>query len=289
VQRAIGQGGGSDLNKMPLAEMKRLYQRLRGSHHLKKICDRIGRYLRLAAGLQRAKSSHGADEIVGITTSSDLERALPVEIVKLFDEDLGDETIHRWLEGQIFCHELEGIDPQGKGPIVVVVDESGSMYGDLIFNAKAIAAALYHIARSQNRWVCLVGFGDDDESTYLVIEPNKPKPKELLDWLEHFFSGGTNPHVPLVELPGKWKSLGCPAGKTDVVCITDGYLDVDETIEADVNQWKAEENVRWTTLVLSERGEITSNGDSMNAVSDVVHRITNLEVDNQAVQEVLSV
>jgi uncharacterized protein with von Willebrand factor type A (vWA) domain len=296
AQRTLGGMGSGDTSRLGIKEVERIYKKIKNSKQLSEICRLAGRYQNLAASQQRTKTPDGCEDVVGVTRTGDISQVLPQEIAFLGEDDLLElECLRRISESQAFAREHIGYEEEGKGPIVVVCDESGSMYGDPIANAKALALALYWIAKSTKRYVCLVGFSGGREGTYLAIPPDANKPDDLLDWLDHFYGGGTTCDVPLKELPARWDSLGCPAGKTDIILITDAYIKVPTEVEAEFNTWKAAKEVKMTTLVLSQKdhgyGYRGENGyrDSLNAVSNKVHHITNLSVESDAVADVLKV
>jgi len=57
-----------------------------------------------------------------------------------------------FAEHQALCREHHAVEPAGKGPVIAVVDESGSMQGAKAETAKALALALAWVARRQRRW-----------------------------------------------------------------------------------------------------------------------------------------
>ena len=300
VKRAIGHDDGDDGN-MTLDEVKELYRRVRGSSRLQEICKRIGRYKRFAAGLQRSKTDTDKTVRVGIETSGSLERALPHELAFLGSDDqfLSDIALRRFLEEQLVSFKLGGNPKVGLGPLVLAVDESGSMggyddenngHGPHIWSAKAIAAAFYDIAKRQKRWLCLASFSGKNSGQFLVIDPaSDPKPAEFFDWLGHFYAGGTDPDVVFSRLPKEWESLGCNSqqGKTDICLITDAYIEIGDQMTEDFLTWKAENDVSLTSLILSDEGDEPQ--DTLDAVSDRVHHLTNLGIENKGIEEVLSV
>src|SRR6476619_3956255 len=73
-------------------------------------------------------------------------------------------------------------EPVGKGPIIVSVDESGSMEGEKAHTAKALALALAWIARRQRRWCGLVAYSGDSGERLLALPPDRWNETALMDW-----------------------------------------------------------------------------------------------------------
>lgn len=276
----VGQGNPGALNSKQLADA---FKRVRGSYRLKAICERAGRFRRFAQAQQRKKVLHGRDDMVGVVLDGDIGRLLPSELVQLDDPDLELDVMRKIIERQAMCRDYRGIESKAKGPIVVVVDESGSMDGSNIHDAKAISLALAHVAQTQNRWCCLVGFSHGPDGNYCVLPPGKPQPETLMNWLEHFYNGGTSLDVPLVEVPAKWSEIGAPHGKTDIILITDGIVPLKESVRTSFQAFKAAEQVKLITLILGQ------DAGQLPEVSDRVHVVNTLGLGEEAVAEVLGV
>jgi uncharacterized protein with von Willebrand factor type A (vWA) domain len=283
ARSAMGMGtGGQGAAATDITKVRNLFKRIRGNHQLAQIMKLAGKYRRLAQSLQIHKHVHGVDEVVGIEYGDDLSLVVPSELALLADDDTELDFLRRFAEGELQIEELTATESEQKGPIVVVVDESGSMNGDRVANAKAMALAMAWIARHQKRFIALVGFSGSEQGNYLVIPPGTSDEAALLAWLEHFFGCGTDMDVPLEELPKKWASLGCPRGKTDLIMITDAICRVPPNIEKSFMEWKAAEHVKLDTIVIE-----ASAGD-LARVSDKVHPVKHLGLDSECVAECLS-
>src|SRR5438874_7781455 len=123
-----------------------LYRRVRNNPTLRRICELAGRYRRVAQSKQWRKATHGLDDVVGVVLDGDLGRVLPHELAKLAIPEFEDDTLRRLVERQLQCREYHSTEPVAKGPIIVSVDESGSMQGDKAHTAKALALAMAWIA-----------------------------------------------------------------------------------------------------------------------------------------------
>ena len=122
-------------------------------------------------------------------------------MTKLVVEELELDTLRRLVERQALCRVHRAVEPVGKGPILVTVDESGSMEGRKVDTAKALALALAWIARQQRRWCGLVAYSGDSGERLLALPPGRWDENALADWLEQFIGCGSSLDVPVRELP----------------------------------------------------------------------------------------
>jgi uncharacterized protein with von Willebrand factor type A (vWA) domain len=232
--------------------------------------------------MQRAKVQHGYDDMIGTKLDGVIGKLLPSELAALGDSDLEYDAMRRIVESAAQCRDFEGIEGQAKGPIVVIVDESGSMSGEPVATAKAFALAMYWIARHQNRWCCLMGYSGSAKPNYVVLKPGENKQKELMAWLEHFYSGGTDLDIPVDVLPKLWPDLGCPEGKTDIIQITDAACRVPKDIRERFNDWKHETQAKYFCIVLN------SDAAEIELVADRIWLQRDIDVESEAVSEVMS-
>src|SRR3954463_11522285 len=99
------------------------------------------------------------------------------------------------------CREYHAREPVARGPIILSVDESGSMQGDKVHTAKALALALAWIARMQKRWCGLVAYSGDSGQRLLALPPGRWEEAKVMDWLEQFIGLGSSLDVPVREMP----------------------------------------------------------------------------------------
>ena len=122
---ALGLGPGQPGSNDPRA-IAALFQRVRNDPALRKISELAGRFRRVAQSKQRQKVSHGLDDVVGVEPGGDVGRLLPSELVKLAVPELELDTLRRIVDHQALCREHHAVEPVGKGPILIVADESGA-------------------------------------------------------------------------------------------------------------------------------------------------------------------
>lgn len=278
---ALGLGAGAPGSNDPKA-IAALFQRVRSDPSLRKICELAGRFRRVAQSKQRRKTSHGLDDVVGVEAGGEIGRLLPVELAKLMIPELELDTLRRIAERQAMCREHHAVEPVGKGPIIISVDESGSMEGEKVHTAKALALALAWIARQQRRWCGLIAYSGESGERLLTLPPGRWNETALCDWLAEFIGAGSNVDVPVNEMPDYYRRLGAPAGVTDVVFVTDAQCRIDAESKKRFLDWKKSSQARLVTLVLDNPpGDLT-------AISDEVHQVPSLTPDAEAVGHVLS-
>ena len=98
------------------------------------------------------------------------------------------------------CRLYRGYEPVAKGPVIVVIDESGSMEGQKVHTAKALALALAWVARHQKRWIALVAYSGDSGERLLPLPPGRWNEPALMDWLAAFIGHGSSLDVPASKL-----------------------------------------------------------------------------------------
>lgn len=278
---SVGLGPGAPGSNDPKA-IAAVYRRIRSDPTLQRISALAGRYRRVAQSRQRRKTIHGMDDVVGVVSDNDLGRLLPHELAKLAIPELEEDTLRRLVERQTMCRQYRSSEPVAKGPILVTVDESGSMEGDKVHTAKALALALAWIASHQRRWCGLVAYSGDSGERLLALPPGRWNENSLMDWLGEFLGNGSHLDVPVRELPDYYQHLGAPKGQTDVIVITDALCHIPSEIQTRFHCWKEQVQARVISLVLNH-----SPGD-LEAISNEVHLVQSLDVSEEAIGRVLS-
>ena len=275
----MGPGEPGSLDPKAVAEVCR---RVRTDLTLRRICERAGRFRRVAQSRQRQKAHHGVDEVVGVTTGDDVGRLLATELARLACPEFELDALRRLSERAAFCRELRTVEPVGRGPVIVVVDESGSMQGDKVETAKGLALAVAWVARKQRRWVGLVAYSGDTGERLLTLPPGKWDETALAEWVTAFLGKGSSLDVPVNELPDYYRRLAAPPGKTDVLIVTDAKCHIPADARDRFHAWKAAVNAKVLSLVVgAEPGDLA-------AISDETHTVSVLSADADPVGRVLS-
>ena len=278
---ALGLGPGEPGSTDPRA-VAEVYKRVRNDPGLRRIGELAGRFRRVAQSKQRQKVSHGLDDVVGVEPGGDIGRLLPSELVRLAVPELELDTLRRIVERQALCREHHAVEPVGKGPIICVVDESGSMEGAKAHTAKALALALAWVARQQRRWCGLVAYSGKSGERLLALPSGRWDETALCDWLSAFIGHGSDLDLPIEEMPRMYREIGAPPGVTDLIFLTDARARIPADLRDRFLAWKEAAKARVVALVIDN-----PPGD-LAAVSDEVHSVRSLDPAGDAVGRVLS-
>ena len=221
----------------PLYDIKRYSNVIRRSPNLMALIDDLGRSSEgfTAGGGRQLRC--GRMEVHSIVPSSNLHYLLPSELIKLQDNVLKYLFFARWTEGKLLTYQLtapgksETGDKKRKGPVIALVDTSGSMDGIPGILAKAITLAAVRMFLQRDRKIKVVLFssvGQLDE-----IDLPVESISGFLDFLRGSFGGGTDFNTAL--------KAGIEALKlkqyanADILFVTDGMSRV--TDKALIEEW----------------------------------------------------
>lgn len=276
VGAGLGLGAGESLDGAKLAQYTR---RLRSSKHLIKIMRMAGRFVARAQQLQRQRTNLPGLEITGVELSGDLSRLLPIEssLIAGAVPELEFLALARLTQRRSLSYRRIRREPVAMGPIVVSVDESGSMGGAKIQAAKGLALAMAAIARAQKRPFMLAAYSDSE-----TIRIADPSIEGIIEWCEKFISGGSDCDLPLSSIRPHWPKgpVGAMAdhiiiGDAVVTAATPQYI-------ADYVGWAKQHKVRTYSIIIGQHkpgalGQVSDGGvwclpqlDLTNAATDVI-------------------
>ena len=184
---------------------------------MKEIADWAGRFKQIARKKQKSKHSNSMERS-GVTLGNDIERLLPMELgLYTTHSIMKNDFLRRFVEGQTMQFEQIWHEVLGKGPIVLCLDQSGSMH-KLDPQSKGYTLALMSIARKQRRGFCLILFST--RTQLFKFERGKIKSSDMINFAQTFLVEGTNFALPLNKA---MKVINESRFKlADVVFVTDG-------------------------------------------------------------------
>lgn len=251
--------GEAELRKVPLRDQIALAEKMASNRKLKEIAEWAGRFKRIARKKQRSKYEESVDRS-GVTLGNQVERLLPIELGVYSHQATRTDFLRRFAEGRTMQYEQKGKETLGKGPIVLCLDQSGSMSG-LDTQAKGFALALMSVARKQRRDFALILFS---RSTRTFRYPKgKIVPKDMVTLAETFLGGGTHFDRPLEETLKVIEESRFR--QADVVFVTDGMAYLKEDFIERFNAKKQEKGFHVLSLLLG-----VENTETVKLFSDEI-------------------
>ena len=148
-----------------------LAQQLLAQPQLRSVLRKAGKLVRLAERAEATRDPHAKSVVVGVEQGADLPRVMPAALAGLGHPVLRLLVYKGLADRTLPQYRLEGKTPPGKGPIVVLVDESGSMKGAGEQWAHAATLACLQLAAKEQREVAVVMFNHGISSAWVAL-PN---------------------------------------------------------------------------------------------------------------------
>jgi uncharacterized protein with von Willebrand factor type A (vWA) domain len=263
-----------ELQQMSFQERFDLAESLR-NNRLSEFADMIGAFRMIATGERRKRVVPSQERVVDIELGNNVERLIPAEWAKRRNPRYRKEWKQRFLDGELLQWRMDGSEILGRGPIIVCGDESSSMkatLGGFTREAwmKAVTLGLLDGARAQGRDFWYIGFSSANQCW-----PKQVKTiNDVVELAQHFWSGGTNYEVPLIEastLVEEYAAAGKP--RPDVVLVTDDECKVDDTFEAAWNALRESTQMKCFGVqmgaAVNPLGQLARLCDNTHSLSDL--------------------
>ncbi len=184
-----------------------------------RIARLAGRMFAAMRGANSRRVPQAPAEVYSVELGGDVERLLPSEYAQLMDPDLEGAALYRVSTRRATQYAVRGDRVQARGPIVLALDESGSMSCARNEWAKAAAIAVARVAVADRRRIAVVHW-----STSVVVADLDPSsPASVLAMIRSFLSGGTDTARAVRASVDKIRELAAKGDAgADLVLVTDG-------------------------------------------------------------------
>jgi uncharacterized protein with von Willebrand factor type A (vWA) domain len=197
----------------------------------------LGRITESFGDLMRpAKIVGRPGSIVGLSYGKAIEKLTPLSLATM-DEEIFDL---KFATGKLEVYQTSGLD-NSKGPIIVAVDDSGSMGGEKIIWAKALALAIAKIAAMEGRDLIWVRF--EVRADFNIFRGGKIPERDVVRLISDFRAGGTDFRSwmnGIIENADRFPAVR----KADLLLITDGECQVEETYIQNWEEWRKSHDMR---------------------------------------------
>lgn len=257
----------SAYSETPLKDKLQLADILAKSPKFKRVADWCGRFNLVANKKKKVKERNNISPN-GLTMGNDVSLLTSDELLNYFNPVTKQEFLRRFAEGRTMQYDTKGSDTFGKGSILCVVDQSGSMNGNLNEQANAFALALALVARKQKRDYVFIPFSSDIQREHCVhAKKGKLDNAQLVKIATSFMNGGTNFESPLIYAE---RIISRDMPKADVIFITDGESSLSEDFVEQFNKTKRKNQTQILSIIIGEReSDIKLVSDELVFVKDL--------------------
>jgi uncharacterized protein with von Willebrand factor type A (vWA) domain len=238
---------------------------------LRKIVDFIGRREFDTPSNRIHYSPFGKNRIQTVRFSNSINNLLPIEAAKLLNPSLKKKFYADMLEGKLLSYQLLGKYYTGpprikpRGPMIVLVDTSGSMHGAPQTLAKSAVLAMAKRMLSQQRDMKVILFASTSQHLEIELSSRKKMSEKFLNFLLYTFGGGTDFNTALASGLKSLKEKDFQGA--DLLFITDGKSEVsDELVLARWEEAKKKYNAKIYSLIVGSSG-----AGGLSEISDYVY------------------
>ena len=211
-----------ELVALSYKERVTLSNMIKDNSKLQEIAKYLGRMKEAMKHINKKPNKMGY-EITDVTTGNKLNKMLSSQKTYLAIPSLENQFYKKYVGKNLLIYETKGME-QMQGPIIICLDDSGSMEGERDYWAKAIALAMLQLAIKQKRAFRCIIFGSRVDKIY-DFDKDTFVPSRVFEMASFFKGGGTNFTPPLrSSLDAIEESK---YNKADILFITDGESDVE--------------------------------------------------------------
>ena len=247
---------------------------------LRKIVDFIGRREFDPPSDRIRLSPFGKNRIQSVRFSDSINNLLPMEAAKLLNPSLKRKFYADMVEGKLLSYQFLGKHYAGpphikpRGPMIVLVDTSGSMHGAPQSLAKSAVLAMAKRMLSQERDMKVILFASTSQHLEIELSSRRKMSEKFLNFLLYTFGGGTDFNTAL--------ALGLKSLKekdfqgADLLFITDGKSEVsDELVLTRWEEAKKKYNAKVYSLIVGGNG-----AGGLSKISDYTY-LVEMELDSE--------
>lgn len=250
------------------------------SPDLRRIIDFIGRREFDPPSDRIHLSPFGKNRIQTVRFSDSINNLLPMEAAKLLNPSLKRKFYADMLEGKLLSYQLLGKHYTGpprikpRGPMIVLVDTSGSMHGAPQTLAKSAVLAMAKRMLSQQRDMKVILFASTSQHLEIELSSRKKMSEKFLNFLLYTFGGGTDFNTALSSGLKSLKEKDFQGA--DLLFITDGKSEVsDELVLARWEEAKKKYNAKVYSLIVGGNG-----AGGLSGISDYTYFVE-MELDSE--------
>ena len=279
VSGIINAWGNGDNSPVAIQQNAELLSRVQSSQKLQDIMKYLGKYREILKNASKSTFTYGMGEKYDIVRGKDYTRAIPSEYVYLALSETVPLFMRKVQHGALKQYRKRERTIKGFGDIVVCIDESGSMFGESISWAKAVALVLLEYATQNNRNCAMVRFASSAASIVThIYKPEQYTAEDVFSFAESFLNGGTDFEAPLKKAVKLIEREGFE--NADIMFITDGQCRISDEFATDFREKSNQLKFDVTGIVID--ADSPGMKFSLEAFCENVYRLSEMTSDDIA-------
>ena len=274
-----GLGNDGNFQRMPYEEKMGLIDKLKNSKKLKKIAILLGKMKELYFKGKEETPRKAQSNLKDVELGNTISKLLPSELTKFACKRTRRMFYKDFQARKLLQHNYGTKRTLGMGPIVALIDCSGSMDGDNEIYAKAVCLTLLEIAKNQKRAFLAVHFDSgtdpDDLHTNRFEKDKLYDIKNIIDLAEYFGGGGTEFEPPLKRAAHEINTHR-DFLKADIVMLTDGCAPLSDKYLKTFLKWKEEKKIKLFSVLIDSGW---TNTETLDKFSDSVATIDDVTAE----------
>ena len=277
---------GGRWNSVEFERMRKVARLQRVYPQLNEVAELMGRTAK-AEGQRTIRTSSGATDrmehasctdIVGVSMGNELSMLLPLELAQFADRDMENLFFEKYVTHrlQTFQHESQSLNSARplhkkaavpRGPMIVCVDQSGSMTGEAEQMAMSLMMRLCEMCEAQNRKCYLIAFTVQARPVDVLKDRSM-----LLQFFNTRASGNTDARHMMDETFKLLEGCSGYAG-ADVLWITDFRIPIPPADYLKRMALTKKDDCRWNGLQLGiAENRWVKHFDRMMQIEDIKKR-----------------
>ena len=266
--------GNGDSSPAALQQNVELLRRVQSSAKLRDIIRHLGKYREILDNARKISFIYGRGEKYDIVLGNDFTRAISSEYAYLATPETVPLFIRKVQRKTLKQYRKRERVSKGYGDIVVCIDESGSMKGNRIAWAKAVALVLLEHAAQNGRSCVMVRFASPDKFVTHLFTKGKYTTDDVFNFAESFLCGGTDFETPLKQALTLIETEGFE--NADVMFITDGECRISDEFADNFREKSRQLKFKVTGIVMG------TDDFSLTPFCEKIYRLEQMSGDDIA-------
>jgi len=278
ASNTIKSWGNGDSSPAAMQQNIEMLRRVQSSPKLQAITKYLGRFRQIFDNACKSSFIYGRGEKYDIVLGDDFTRAVSSEYVYIALPETILLFIQKVQQKALKQYRRREHTSKGYGDIVVCIDESGSMGGNRIAWAKAVALVLLEHAVQNNRSCAMVRFASAGHTVTHIFSKGKYTTDDVFNFAESFLQGGTDFETPLKQAITLIETEGFE--NADVIFITDGECIINDEFASDFHDKSKQLKFNVTGIIIDT--DETDTDSSLTPFCKKVYHLSNMAGDSIA-------